>query len=85
MDLKVPHTWMGYEDVRNGLGFRSEYDSWNIVGQRNYELGRRRAVIFSLAGPIPYWPRDEYLKPIMERLPNTVQTMIAEDNIFHFS
>jgi hypothetical protein len=46
----------GHEDMRAGLGFRREYETWPEEGQRAYENGRAIAVNIVAAGlKLPVW------------------------------
>jgi hypothetical protein len=44
------HSAMGWADVREGKGYRPEYETWPEKDQRHYERGRLRAAGASLAG-----------------------------------
>lgn len=62
----------GYEDARQGFGFRREYDGWSDIDQRNYERGRWQAALVHralggterdmLQSRAPKWPRTQHLK-----------------------
>lgn len=43
-DVNAAIRHAGYEDARQALPFRREYDGWNHTAQTNYEWGRQQAV-----------------------------------------
>ena len=55
--------WMGFDDVRQGLGFRREYETMSLIDQRNYERGRQIAAnCMGEFGSVPRWKRNQTLR-----------------------
>jgi hypothetical protein len=58
----------GYNDARNGLPFRPEYDAMTILEQGNYEAGRLHAVHILSAGLTPpAWNKGDRFPPAVNR------------------
>lgn len=65
----------GYEDARQGLPFRREYEGWRHTMQLNYELGRAQAIAAHvrvggtekdlLHNRSPKWPRNRRMSPML--------------------
>lgn len=80
----MPHlmiTWHGYNDVRNGLGYREEYSNMPEKRQRLYEAGRLRAATMKGSwGLIPEWKITEPFNAVLHPLPRDVyEDMIVEN------
>jgi len=58
----------GWEDKRNGLGFRIAYETLPKLEQYAYERGRLQATLFSAhlrtGQSLPVWPANRHLRPL---------------------
>jgi hypothetical protein len=62
----------GWNDVRDGKGFRDDYDKWNRKVQFAYERGRFRATLAKTMlaegrKNIAVWKRDETISSVLDR------------------
>lgn len=78
--------WLGWMDVKAGVGFRKEYDQAEEHLQRNYEAGRALAVVtLTEWGMVPAWNKNQKMQTAMDRaeLENDVWDALRAENRWH--
>lgn len=80
--------WLGMQDVKQGLGYRADYDTATKSQQKSYEQGRGIAVVMlSEWGQVIPWKRSERLVSALQRasLDPDIAEMVRVENVFHIN
>lgn len=67
----------GWNDVRDGKGFRDDYDLWSRKEQWAYERGRQQATLAKAARrrPLTIWNRHETVWEPLQRAVSTARAV----------
>ena len=80
--------WLGMQDVRDGVGYRAEYENATRGEQKSYEQGRGVAMVLKVEwGQVIPWKRSELFVSAIRKasLDDDIEVMVRVENSFHIN